>query len=121
MDGALLHAPAWESAPAYTGRVLMHRLFGYPVAYDAHAHILRLIPAGSQPDPTDPATAGCLLALLGPRALAQQHRDFWEVSVPRDLTDTVPRHIGASAATLGAACIAVAEACGKWPGSTSPP
>jgi len=51
--------------------------------------------AGSWPDPDDPATEGCLLALLG-----RPHHGLLQ---PRGTT-------------LGRACIAAAAALGRWPG-----
>ena len=62
------------------------------------------------PDPDDPATAGCLLAMLGSGCRCWQDREdgLWTVEVG-----------GVRASmhtTLGRACIAVAEALGRWPG-----
>lgn len=64
------------------------------------------------PDPNDPATAGCLLALLGPAAAG-----LTAITPPYDGGPV--RYIGAgihSAIKLGRACIAAAEALGRWPG-----
>ena len=65
------------------------------------------------PDPDDPATAGCLLALLGAHAVdvvcPAANGGRWAVSV------SGPHHIGIGS-TLGRACIAAAEALGRWPG-----
>ena len=67
------------------------------------------------PDPDDPATAGCLLALLGPgewdnvapgSAVAPDGAGWW-AWVNGDWSEGM---------TLGRACIAVAEALGRWPG-----
>ena len=67
---------------------------------------------GRLPDPDDPATAGCLLALLS--------ADGRPVSATRmtPLSVTVWRHgLGThTAPTLGRACIAAAAALGRWPG-----
>ena len=62
------------------------------------------------PDPDDLATAGCLLALLGFGCRVWQDREdgLWAVEVGG---------IRASMhASLGRACIAAAEALGRWPG-----
>jgi hypothetical protein len=73
------------------------------------------------PDPDDPATAGCLLALLGDRVnvygpLGTDDEDNgWEV-VLRSSADERTRGRGS---TLGRACIAAAEAIGLWPGGAA--
>jgi hypothetical protein len=67
------------------------------------------------PDPDDPATAGCLLAMLegaGPRPY-RRPGGLWVVATGPGFAlepDSLqPR-------TLGRACIAAAEAIGRWPG-----
>lgn len=64
-------------------------------------------------DPDDPATAGCLLALLGGHAIdvvcPAANEGRWAVSV------SGPHHIGIGI-TLGRAAIAAAAAIGRWPG-----
>ena len=58
------------------------------------------------PDPTDPATAGCLLALLGPARDVLSHSCgelFWSPTT------------GPALRGLGLACIAAAESIGHWP------
>jgi len=73
-------------------------------------------PASAWPDPDDPATAGCLLALLGPGAWdnvapGSAHAydgDGWWAWVDGEWSEGL---------TLGRACIAAAEALGRWPGS----
>ena len=57
------------------------------------------------PDPDDPATAGCLLALLG--------NERWRLHI--DDVGGIGHliHVGES---LGRACIAAAAALGRWPG-----
>lgn len=68
---------------------------------------------GVWPDPDDPATAGCLLALLEPAGPRPYRRPggLWVVA-------TVPymETYGHLSLQLGRACIAAAEALGRWPG-----
>ena len=62
------------------------------------------------PDPDDPATEGCLIRLLGPVHEAVWYTgdcDRWVVAVGEE------RRLYTS---LGRACIAAAEAIGRWPG-----
>jgi hypothetical protein len=68
------------------------------------------------PDLDDPATEGCLLRLLGDRALlldlptAKTAPGLWRAFVSRQspcFTERLP---------LGRACIAAAAALGRWPG-----
>ena len=80
-------------------------LYGLPLRDDANAW----------PDPDDPATAGCLLALLGPNA--------WVVPVGgrgdngyRALAYVGGRLATGDGTTRGRACIAAAAALGRWPG-----
>ena len=61
------------------------------------------------PDPDDPATAGCLLALLGVGYAVATSKDEW-VSI-----GSWPTLIG-EGPSVGRACIAAAEALGRWPG-----
>ena len=71
------------------------------------------LPNPGLPDPDDPATAGCLLAMLGDRLESVDRLDdgfrvmwfSWEriVSTPGFVS-------------VGRACIAAAEAIGEWPG-----
>ncbi len=61
------------------------------------------------PDLDDPATAGCLLKMLGEVVSVMQSKDkSWWV--------TSPRHNGwkGESATLGRACVLAAHAIGKW-------
>jgi len=63
------------------------------------------------PDPDDPATAGCLLALLGERECPQRRPGgLWVV------TTGGVRPIIAAGSVLGRVCIAAAAAIGRWPG-----
>ena len=66
---------------------------------------------GTLPDPDDPATEGCLIRLLGPVHEAVWYTgdcDRWVVAVGEE------RRLYTS---LGRACIAAAEALGRWPNS----
>ena len=68
------------------------------------------------PDPDDPATAGCLLALLGPGE--------WDNVAPGCAIDPcgegwwawVNGDYWPEGMSLGRACIAAAEDLGRWPG-----
>lgn len=81
------------------------------------------LPTPGLPDPDDPATAGCLLALLGPgepsRSLSLFVRrngfevDFW--AGPALIYRTPGPYSSA-----GRACIAAAEQLGRWPGARLP-
>jgi len=75
------------------------------------------INADLTPDPDDPATAGCLLSLLGP-IVNVIVRD--STTVARILPDEPKgESTRGSGATLGRACIAAAAALGRWPGGAS--
>ena len=84
-------------------------------------HEARLTDQHAWPDPDDPATAGCLLALLGPRAHMHspscdwEETDYWEFVIR--LSDNGERRVYGD--TLGRACIAGAEALGRWPGGAA--
>jgi len=69
---------------------------------------------GCIPDPDDPATAGCLFVLLGPGAMVRhdQHRG----SHPDDYTAVTATGPRGDSSSAGRACIAAAEALGRWPG-----
>jgi len=74
------------------------------------------------PDPDDPATAGCLLALLGPGEPTRSmslfvRRDGFEVDFWTGPT-LVYRTPGPFS-SVGRACIAAAEALGHWPGGVT--
>lgn len=64
------------------------------------------------PNPDDPATAGCLLELLGPFVTVTRSRS-------RGYIVHVAGHdvpVFGRGGSLGRACIAAAEAIGRWPG-----
>lgn len=72
----------------------------------------------SAPDPDDPATAGCLLALLRNERWRLHLDDvgewsFWVHGPPETHGTGHLIHVGES---LGRAAIAVAAALGRWPG-----
>ena len=76
------------------------------------------------PDPDDPATAGCLLALLIPSpTLGHVTQVLPPMSVSsgmwRVMVDTQWGRHTAQAPTFGRACIAAAESLGRWPGGAS--
>ena len=69
---------------------------------------------GGHPDPDDAATAGCLLALLEPASPCPFRRPggLWVVTAGQ----TIHGAWAISPLPLGRACIAAAEAIGRWPG-----
>ena len=80
------------------------------------------VPMGSEwqpwPDPDDPATAGCLLALLG-----LGRPGWWVATTVLENGQHIVRasrwghaRVEGQALTLGRACIAAAEYLGRWPG-----
>ncbi len=73
-------------------------------------HEARVMGGDTWPDPDDPATAGCLLALLGHEAGMVQ---VWYDGA-RWRPNAASPWVGPMG--LGRACIAAAEALGRWPG-----
>jgi len=68
-------------------------------------------------DPDDPATAGCLLEMLGdvgPHVRVTPQG--WHVMVARPRAVSPDLWASGTGATYGRACIATAEALGFWPG-----
>jgi hypothetical protein len=70
------------------------------------------------PDPDDPATAGCFLALLG-----LSMPDWWVATTVREDGIHIVRaskwghaRVEGEGHTIGRACIAAAAALGRWPG-----
>ena len=94
MPGMRNVVPPRRDGPGFASRILDAELTGPP-------------PLTGLPDPDDPATAGCLLALLGSFAVYDDGPTTW-----------VCEHHGARSVqrNVGRACIAAAEALGRWPG-----
>jgi len=111
--------------------------WGGVTLHDGAREVLRAVTAPKQyayewrdrlPDPDDPATAGCLLQLLGECNVSQR---VWERKAISDLYPFTVRSMEYPAdnrrnygqrgvgTTLGRACIAAAEALGRWPGGAS--
>jgi hypothetical protein len=71
-------------------------------------------------DPDDPATAGCMLALLGEQWGAYHYRPHPHPSyTPYEVVLDGVEDWVTDAFTLGRSCIAAAEALGRWPGGAS--
>lgn len=85
-----------------------------------HVNMAHNAPASWEwPNPDDPATAGCLLALLGrPLCAAEPRGPAWWITLHvmehPDADDDGMLMLRGN--TLGRACIAAAEALGRWPG-----
>ena len=67
-------------------------------------------------DPSDPATAGCLLFLLGDEAAWRVRAENGTGEWLFCLAGVQRRDPWPSINCLGAACIAVAQSLGRWPG-----
>jgi hypothetical protein len=94
------------------------RHYGHVVIVeDKHGHACRTLATlqpgpDDVPDVDDPATAGSMLELLGDGYSVAISIDGW-VSIGSWPT------VIAEASTLGRACIAAAEALGRWPGGAA--
>lgn len=90
-----------------------------PPLDDIAGYLVHPLPPGSHPYPgalpdlRDPATAGCLLALLGMAASRVSLADGTDLAC---LSDHPVSAGPPPPMTLGAACVAVALRCGRWPG-----
>ena len=102
--------PGWRWMP---GMIDTYPSFRLVVDYDPELDDL----SDSVPDPDDPATAGCLLALLEPASPCPFRRPggLWVVTAGQPPTGSwdLP------SLPLGRACIAAAAALGRWPGGAS--
>jgi len=100
---------SWIAETGYAGGILLDDARVRP-GNGAVAH-------DDVPDPDDPATAGCLLALLGPLDEADEIADALYLhrrDCPAEMVlDPLQEH---GITRTGRACIAAAEALGRWPG-----
>ena len=111
--GALaVSIPGWEWAPGMLG----YNDYGGTDRIMDHSEASQ-INADLTPDPDDRATAGCLLALLGPdvNVLRRKHKTLVTI-ITGDPDLGTPKGRGSN---LGRACIAAAAALGRWPGGAS--
>lgn len=117
--------PGWRWMPGMPNRKDGTRYMGSArwAWDDPYRHHAQGIADDDWPDPDDPATAGCLLALLGDPLT----RVFWyginvtvrvNIMPPKGERVFIAEHgeRGFNQPTLGRACIAAAAALGRWPG-----
>ena len=79
-----------------------------------------LVASDVWPDPDDPATAGCLLALLGNLEKADELADSLHLRRDECAADAVIDAVMSGApGRISRACIAAADALGRWPGGDS--
>ncbi len=76
-------------------------------------HEARVMGGDTWPDPDDPATAGCLLALLGALGPIM---DGLSLAGRMDVWSRLMRALMHDPKDIGRACIAAAAALGRWPG-----
>ena len=97
--------PAWADGWMPSGRV-----------GDSHSPGLPPDARDPVPDPTDPATGGVLLSLLGPGWMVDAQVEGSPYVVYRRVTDRSWLGEHWSGATLAEACCCAALAVGRWPG-----
>ena len=105
----------WRWMPGMLGRWgrVTDRIMDWSEAGQGNADII--------PDPDDPATAGCLLALLGEwNGYAREKYVYsnGRVTPYRAVVRSCVDGITHESTSLGRACIAAAAALGRWPGGT---
>jgi len=115
MPGMRAMHPDWQDfRVAHIGLTGMHGVCRYssPMGGVERGVVTLPVPTSSDvlADPDDPATAGCLLALLSPEC----HRVI--ADGPPDETWGWYDGEWHDAPSLGRACIAAAAALGRWPG-----
>ena len=93
-------------------RVQAHDITTDTDAPDAYWFFPESPPSDAWPDPDDPATAGCLLALLGPLGLVM---DALSKAGRMDIWSALMRALMHDPPALGRACIAAAKPLGRWP------
>ena len=84
--------------------------------WDGHPAGVGAIADEAWPDPDDPATAGCLLALLGPYVSHMECRVRPSGEVVWRQRADAGRLVVTGWLPLGRVCIAYAAAIGRWPG-----
>ena len=114
MPGMLVVDTASNPAYRFTGRAWDD---GGVVSDDGDGLNLECICRVEWPDPDDPATAGCLLALLAPAGPRPYRRPggLWVIVTRHRMTMPYMEPDRLQPHTLGRACIAAAAALGRWP------
>ena len=109
-------------AHGMNARVQAHDITTDTDAPDVYWFLPESPPSDAWPDPDDPATAGCLLALLGPEAAHMTTAVFIRhnaVEIDLLVGPTVVHRSSGPHRNLGRTCIATAEAIGRWPGGAA--
>ena len=117
MPGMLVVDTASNPAFQFSGRAWDD---GGVVSDDGDGLNLECICKVEWPDPDEPATAGCLLALLGLGVVVAIGPDGVRVGVDGTDSEGLPCKVfGRLESSLGRACIAAAEVIGEWPGGAA--